>query len=291
MLVNGNDILLKAREGHYGVGAFNVNDYGAVEAILGAAEETMTPVIIQIGDWTDPNAAESKAKPEWDAKIFMNFVRERAEISPVPVCIHLDHCRTFEGCIRSIKLGATSVMIDASMESFEQNVAITKKVIEAAHGCGVTVEAEIGHVDGHAGDTTGKLYTTVEEAKEFYALTGVDSLAVAIGTVHGEYAEEPVLQYDRIAELREAIPAPLVMHGASGLSPEQYAKCVENGITKINFATYMQKAGAKGITDLLEKNAADGQTPRFQSLYAAGVAGMRAIVKEHIGYFRTQSIK
>ena len=290
MLVNGNDILLKAREGHYGVGAFNVNDYGAVEAILGAAEETMTPVIIQIGDWTDPNAAESKQKPLWEAQVFMDFVVNRAKVSPVPVRIHLDHCRPFEGCIRSIKLGATSVMIDASMCSLEENIAITKKVIEAAHGCNVTVEAEIGHVDGHAGDTTGKLYTTVEEAKKFYGETGVDSLAVAIGTTHGIYAEDPVLQYDRIAELREAIPAPLVMHGASGLVPEQYAECVKRGITKINFATYMQLAGAKRIEDMVAANAAKGEANRFQALYAAGVAGMRAIVKEHIGYFKTQSI-
>ncbi len=288
MLVNGNDILLKAREEHYGVGAFNVNDYGAVEAILGAAEETMTPVIIQIGDWTDPNAAESKAKNPWDAQIFMDFVRNRAEVSPVPVCIHLDHCRTFEGCIRSVKLGATSVMIDASMCSFEENIALTKKVIEAVRGANVTVEAEIGHVDGHAGDTTGKLYTTVEEAKRFYEETGVDSLAVAIGTVHGIYAEEPVLQYDRISELREAIPAPLVMHGASGLEPEQYKECVKRGITKINFATYMQLAGAHAIEKLV-KEAGD-QGGRFQSYYAAGVAGMREIVKQHIGYFQTKRI-
>lgn len=288
MLVNGNDILLKAREEHYGVGAFNVNDYGAVEAILGAAEETMTPVIIQIGDWTDPNAAESKAKNPWDAQIFMDFVRNRAEVSPVPVCIHLDHCRTFEGCIRSVKLGATSVMIDASMCSFEENIALTKKVIEAVRGANVTVEAEIGHVDGHAGDTTGKLYTTVEEAKRFYEETGVDSLAVAIGTVHGIYAEEPVLQYDRISELREAIPAPLVMHGASGLESEQYKECVKRGITKINFATYMQLAGAHAIEKLV-KEAGD-QGGRFQSYYAAGVAGMREIVKQHIGYFQTKRI-
>ena len=288
MLVNGNDILLKAREEHYGVGAFNVNDYGAVEAILGAAEETMTPVIIQIGDWTDPNAAESKAKNPWDAQIFMDFVRNRAEVSPVPVCIHLDHCRTFEGCIRSVKLGATSVMIDASMCSFEENIALTKKVIEAVRGANVTVEAEIGHVDGHAGDTTGKLYTTVEEAKRFYEETGVDSLAVAIGTVHGIYAEEPVLQYDRISELREAIPAPLVMHGASGLEPEQYKECVKRGITKINFATYMQLAGAHAIEKMVKE--AGEQGGRFQSYYAAGVAGMREIVKQHIGYFQTKRI-
>lgn len=291
MLVNGSYILDKAREGHFGVGAFNVNDFCATEAIITAAEETNTPVIVQIGDWTDPNAAESKHKSDWDAKNFMHYVVYRADIAKVPVCIHLDHCRTYEGCIRSIKLGATSVMLDASMCSFEENIALTNKVIEAAHGCGVSVEAEIGHVAGHVGDTTGDLYTTVDEAKRFYAATGVDSLAVAIGTIHGIYEHEPVLQYDRISELRDAIPAPLVMHGASGLVPEQYAECVKRGITKINFATYMQLAGADAIEAMDAAGKAKGERVRAQSYIAAATAGMHDIVKEHIGYFKTQPIK
>ena len=181
-------------------------------------------------------------------------------------------------------------MHDASMKPFEENIALTKKVIEAAHACGVTVEAEIGHVDGHDGDTTGKLYTTPEQAKEFYAATGVDSLAVAVGTVHGVYAEEPKLQYDLISELREAIPAPLVMHGGSGLSPEQYKECVERGITKINFATYMLLAGGKGISDKVAENNAAGKGNNFIDLYPEGVKAMKEIVMEHIGYFQTKPI-
>lgn len=288
MLVNGNDILLKAREGHYAVGAFNVFDFGCVDAVLGAAEATNTPVIAQILDWHP--SGNFGSRPQEEVKMFMDMLIYRAKLSPVPVCIHLDHCQTYEGCIRAIKYGATSVMLDASMKPFEENIALTKKVIEAAHACGVTVEAEIGHVDGHDGDTTGKLYTTPEQAKEFYAATGVDSLAVAIGTVHGVYAEEPKLQYDLISELREAIPAPLVMHGGSGLSPEQYKECVERGITKINFATYMLLAGGKGISDKVAENNAAGKGNNFIDLYPEGVKAMKEIVMEHIGYFQTKPI-
>ena len=288
MLVNGNDILLKAREGHYGVGAFNVFDFGCVDAVLGAAEATNTPVIAQILDWHP--SGNFGSRPQEEVKMFMDMLIYRAKLSPVPVCIHLDHCQTYEGCIRAIKYGATSVMIDASMKSFEENIEITKKVIEAAHACGVTVEAEIGHVDGHDGDTTGKLYTTPEQAKEFYAATGVDSLAVAIGTVHGVYKEAPVLQYDLISELREAIPVPLVMHGASGLVEEQYKECVARGITKINFATYMLLRGGHEIEALAAENAKAGKNGDFRAYYNAGTNGMIDIVKEHIGYFQTKSI-
>ena len=290
MLVNGNDILLKAREEHYGVGAFNVFDPGMTEAVISSAEETGTPVIAQIIDW-NPDAKGFAKKSAAEAMVFMDMLVYRAKIASVPVCIHLDHCTTYEGCIRAIKAGATSVMIDASMKSFEENIEITKKVIEAAHACGVTVEAEIGHVDGHEGDTTGKLYTTPEQAKSFYEATGVDSLAVAIGTVHGIYREAPVLQYDLISELREAIPAPLVMHGASGLVEEQYAKCVERGITKINFATYMMLAGAKAIEDQAAAAKQADQKMFFPGYYMAGVEGMKAIIKEHIGYFKTKAVK
>ena len=289
MLVNGDYILKEAREKSFGVGAFNVFDPGVAEAVISAAEETGTPVIVQIVDWT--TASGFAAKTPEEAQVFMDMLVYRAKIAKVPVCIHLDHCTTYDGCIRAIKSGATSVMIDASMKSFEENIEITKKVIEAAHACGVTVEAEIGHVDGHEGDTTGKLYTTPDQAKRFYAATGVDSLAVAIGTVHGVYAEEPVLQYELISELKEAIPAPLVMHGASGLVPEQYAECVKRGITKINFATYMMLRGASEIDKVVDETRAKGGRAFFPAYYAAGVAGMKDIVKEHIGYFKTQPIK
>lgn len=286
MLVSSKQILEKARREHYGVGAFNALDISTVDAIITAAEETGTPIIVQFGDVLDPAAAESRRMSYFEACNFMHFLKYRAEVSPVPVAIHLDHCRTYEGCIRAMQFGATSVMIDGSMLDFEENIRLTQRVVREARPCGVTVEAEIGHVAGHAGDTTGDLYTTVEEAVRFYEQTGTDLLAVAVGTVHGVYKSKPQLQYERIEELRGAIPAPLVMHGASGLEPEQYRECVERGITKINFATYMLLAGAAGMKRCLEE-AEDGTVP-FQTVLKAGVEAEKDIIRKHIEYFCTK---
>lgn len=288
MLVTSKEILTKAKEGHYGIGAFNALDIATVDAIITSAEETNTPIIVQFGDSLDPNAAESRRMSYFEAKNFMHYLRYRAEISRVPVAIHLDHCRTYDGCIRAMQFGATSVMIDGSMLPFEENIALTKKVLAEASSCNVSVEAEIGHVSGHDGDTSGGMYTTVEEAVSFYEQTGVDLLAVAIGTVHGVYREKPELKYDRIRELREAIPAPLVMHGASGLEPEQYEECVRCGITKINFATYMLLAGAEGMRKCLDE-AGENKVP-FQTVLKAGMEAEKEIIKRHIGYFKTESV-
>ena len=202
MLVASKDLLVKAREEGYAIGAFNAGNYTTFDAIITAAEELNAPVLVQVGDLLDPNAPESRLMTKPEAENFMLALRGRAKSTKVPVAIHLDHCRTFEGCMRMIALGASSVMIDASMKSFEENMELTKKVVEAARPCGVTVEAEIGHVSG-ANDAVGEIYTTVEEAQRFYTVTDVDILAVAIGTAHGVYASEPTLQYDRIKELKE----------------------------------------------------------------------------------------
>ena len=286
MIVNGIEILKDAREKGYGIGAFNVGDHDGVEIILGAAEVLGVPVMLQTSDYADPSAPEGRRMTSFDADNLMTYMCNRAQISPVPVVIHLDHCRTYEGCVRAIQAGATSVMIDASMCPFDENIALTNKVIEAARGCNVAVEAEIGHVAGHAGDTVGDLYTTVEEAKEFYKETGVDLLAVAIGTVHGVYKSKPVLQYDRIEQLKEAIPVPLVMHGSSGLQPDQYRQCVKRGICKINFATYLQLACADAIRSMV--NAAGDDKLWFRQMVATGKAAGIDMVKEHIGYFGTK---
>jgi ketose-bisphosphate aldolase len=285
MLTNGKQILQDARAKGYGVGAFNIGDAALVEIVLCASESLNTPVMLQIGDWTDPNAAESRRMSDFDAENFAAYLRARSAASPVPVIIHLDHCPTFEGCIRAIKYGATSVMIDASMKSFEENVAITNKVIEAAHACNVMVEAEIGHVTGHA-NSTGAVYTTPEQAKAFYDATHVDMLAVSIGTVHGVYTSKPALQYKLISELRDAIPVPLVMHGSSGLEPDEYRKCVANGICKINFATYLHMETAKAVAEAVK--ATKESDLRLGVLMGAAKKRGIEYVKEHIGYFGTR---
>jgi ketose-bisphosphate aldolase len=284
MIVNGKELTKKAREEGYGIGAFNIRDYVGIETILRAGEELGTPLMIQVGDFADPNAQESRRMSTFEAKNLMKFLCQRAEASPIPVVIHLDHCPTYEGCIRAIQNGATSVMIDASMKSFEENVAMTNKVIEAAHACNVMVEAEIGHVSGHA-NSTGVQYTSVEGAKAFYDATHVDMLAVSIGTVHGVYTTEPQLQYDLIKQLRDAIPCPLVMHGSSGLVADQYRNAVKNGIVKINFATYLQLVfGA----EMREAAIAAGDKAMFSALISTGMKRGVDYVKEHIGYFGTK---
>ncbi|WP_130870587.1 class II fructose-bisphosphate aldolase [Intestinimonas massiliensis (ex Afouda et al. 2020)] len=284
MIVNGREILKDARENGYAIGAFNASDHGTAEMILTAAEELNVPVMIQISDFASPLAPKRVQMTQKECDYYMMYLRNRAEASPVPVMIHLDHCKTFDGCIRAIRAGATSVMIDASMKSMEENIELTNKVIEAAHGCDVLVEAEIGHVAKNT-DEVKDQYTTVEEAKHFYEATGVDLLAVAIGTAHGVYTTKPVLQYDRISQLKEAIPAPLVMHGASGLAPEEYQKCVRRGICKINFNTYLQTAAAQSLREQL---AVADNTARFRTLVDEAKKVGTAYVKEHIGYFGTK---
>ena len=285
MLVNSYEILSKAREGQYAVGAFNAFDHPTVEAIISAAEEKNVPVIVQVGDWLDPTAPESKSKTVKEATNLWRFIRNRAEVATVPVCVHLDHCKSFEGCMRAIHFGASSVMIDASSLPFEENIAITKKVVEAAHSGNISVEAEIGHV-AFEGDGVGDIFTTVDEAVRFYQETQVDILAVAIGTVHGLYKKEPNLQYDRISELKAAIPAPLVMHGGSGLSAEQYKECITRGISKINIATNLHLAGGNAIKEMAL--AAGDKSVRYNAFLNAGANAAKQVVSEYIGYFLTE---
>ena len=187
MLVTMKQILDEARDKNYAIGAFDTVDRVTTEAILNAAEETRTPVILMVV----PPCVNPAMMP--DAEEFMHYVVERSSRSTVPVAVHLDHAPTFEDCVRGIKYGCTSVMFDGSSLPLEENIAITKKVLEVARACGVTVEAEIGHVAGHEGNMLDgnvadpSCYTTVEEAVRFYQETDVDCLAVAIGTVHGVY--------------------------------------------------------------------------------------------------------
>ena len=283
MLVNTKDILNEAKKGGYAVGAFSLLTHTTVEAALAAAEETNTPVIVQINDWVEPKLAPDRKKTQFEADMFMEYMVNRAKGSPVPVAINLDHCKTYEGCVRAIKWGVTSVMIDGSELPMEENIELTKKVVEMAHACNVSVEAEIGHVGGRGDDAVKEdIYTTVEEAKHFYENSGVDMLAVSIGTTHGVYLTKPELKFDRISELNEAIPIPLVMHGGSGLTKEDYMEVAKRGIAKINFGTYMFLAGGQAMADKV--NDGSMKKAEFNTIWRAGYEAQKKIVKEHIGY-------
>ncbi len=244
-LVNMNKMLADAAKGGYAVGNFDVFNLEMLKGVMAAVEEMRAPVIIAWGEgFTDYVELEA----------FAPMVRRFLERASVPAVLHLDHAAGFDTILRAVHAGFTSVMIDASDKPLEENIAMTRKVVEACRVFDVSVESEIGHVSGldmFEDDTP--IYTNVAEAKYFVEQTGVDALAVAIGTVHGVYKEEPKLSFERLAELHAALPVPLVLHGASGLSAEDVKKSVAGGITKVNIFTDLTLQSVAAARRALEK--------------------------------------
>ena len=245
-LVTSKKMLLDAKKGNYAVGAFNVENMEMVKAVIGAAEELHAPVMLQ----TTPSTVKYGT-----LETFAAIVKAEAEKATVPVCLHLDHGNSFELAVQAMKAGYTSVMIDGSHEDFENNVAITKKVADVAKAYGIPVEAELGKVGGKEDDLEANAdnNTDPEEAREFVEKTGVDSLAVAIGTAHGFYVGTPVLDKERVSEIAKIVSIPLVMHGASGLTEEDVKECVARGMCKVNFATELRVAFTDACKKLLEE--------------------------------------
>lgn len=241
-LVTSTRILQHARENGYAVCAFNVENMEMIQAVVEAAEETASPVIIQ----TSANTVKYAHMDYYYA-----MVRAAMKHATVPVALHLDHGDGTELALQAIRAGYTSVMIDASKQPFEENVRQTKAVVDVSRPVGVSVEAELGNVGGKPGDpdygTNG--YTKPEEAEEFVRRTGVDSLAVAIGTAHGVYRGEPNLDLKLLRTLREAAGVPLVLHGASGLSEQDVQRCIAHGITKVNYATELRIAFTEAVKE------------------------------------------
>lgn len=232
-LVTGDRILQHAKQNGYAVCAFNVENMEMVQAVIEAAEETGSPVIIQ-------TSANTVKYAHMD--YYFGMVQAALKHATVPVAVHLDHGDGTELALQAIRAGYTSVMIDASKQPFEENVAKTAAVVEVCKPIGVSVEAELGNVGGKPGDVDfgASGYTKPLEAKEFVERTGVSSLAVAIGTAHGVYKGEPNLDLNLLAELKRTVDVPLVLHGASGLSEQDVRQCIEKGISKINYATELR---------------------------------------------------
>lgn len=230
-LVNLAELLKPANEQKYAVGAFDVFSIEMASAVIRAAEETKSPVILAYVEAFDTLVSMES---------YVAFLRRLAEDASVPVCIHLDHATNLEIIQRAVRCGFSSVMIDASDKSFKENIAATAEVVGICKPLGISVESELGHVSGNEGmyaDDTG-VYTEVESAKEFVDRTGVDALAVAIGTIHGVYKSTPVLSFDRCAQIKSATNnLPLVIHGGSGLSDEDFRKVIAAGINKVNIFT------------------------------------------------------
>jgi fructose-bisphosphate aldolase class II len=289
MLVNLNDVMSIANQKNIAIGAFNVPNFESAQAIIEAAEEKNMPVILNYA-----GVHESLMKIEDAAVIMLHFAKK----ATVPVCVHLDHGASFEDCIKAIRLGFTSVMIDASAKSFEENVKETQAVVRAAHSVGVSVEAELGHIlasDIGLGekkeaetvdsfDSVEDIYTSPSLAKEFVEKTNVDALAIAFGTAHGLYKEKPVLDLDRIKLLKEAIDIPFVMHGGSGLAKEEFQTAITNGVRKINYYTYMTLAGGTAVYNHL-KSFKDGDNIFFHDIPVIATKAIKEDVKKAIGVF------
>lgn len=242
-LVTSEKMLNDAQKGGYAVGAFNAENMEMVLAIIEAATELNAPVMIQ----TTPSTVKY-ASPA----VYAATVRAAAENAPVPVCMHLDHGNSYELAMAALQAGYTSVMIDGSHESFEDNIALTKRVVDEAAKRGIPVEAELGTVGGKEDDLEAEDGCTLpDEAAEFVRRTGVGSLAVAIGTAHGVYKSTPKLDVPRLAEIRRVVEVPLVLHGASGLSDDSIRACVREGICKVNFATELRIAYTAAVRSLL----------------------------------------
>lgn len=290
MLVSLKELMKDAEKGGYAVGAFNVSNLESLMAIMQAAEETGRGVILNYAEVHAPFLSMEQA-----ALIMLDAAKK----AKVPVCVHLDHGSSMESCIQAIRLGFTSVMLDASAEDYETNVRETKEIVRLAHSVGVTVEAELGHIFSsdmglaespkeaetlESFDSAEDVYTDPATAKDFVERTGVDVLAIAFGTTHGIYTKKPKLDLERITKIKEAIDIPFVMHGGSGLSKEEFQTAIRNGIRKINYYTYMTLTGGRAVKEALDQKSPD-ENIFFHDIPMIAVEAMKENVKEAIQVF------
>ncbi|MBD5559154.1 MAG: class II fructose-bisphosphate aldolase [Clostridia bacterium] len=236
-LHNLNDMLISAQQNHYAVANFDVSDSIILRGVMRAASNLHPPLILAYADLFEPLVPMAAYTP---------MLLAEAKIADVPVCVHLDHARSLDVIAEALGLGFTSVMFDGSDLPFEENVHFTRQAADMCHDLGASCEAELGHVGGLAGyNYEGDPYTSTEEAVQFVGETHVDALAVAIGTVHGNYKEAPQLNFERLRDLREAVSVPLVLHGGSGLSDADFRQVIADGISKINIHTDLLNAAHK----------------------------------------------
>ena len=280
MLVSFKSILQNARDGHYAVGAFNCLSLEHVMGAIQAAEELKSPIILQLAEVQFPCAPMELMAP-----VYLQAARRAS----IPVAVHLDHGQSLETCVKAIQLGFNSVMFDGAELSFEENVRQTAEIVRTAHAAGVDVEAELGRVGdtGFGGEGTGEatpdVFTDVDESAEFIRLTGVDALAIAIGNLHGRYVATPKLNIERLKEIASRNELPLVLHGGSGTSEEDFKSCIHNGICKINVATALQMAVADAVRKYLSENDSAG----YIDTKSVIVEATKESVKQHIMLFES----
>jgi tagatose 1,6-diphosphate aldolase GatY/KbaY len=271
-LVTSQKMLLEAQKNGYAVAAFNIENMEMAQAVTRGAEKLDAPVILQ----TTPSTLRYAG-----VSFFYAIAKAAAESVKIPTAIHLDHGDSYELAQQAFRQGYTSIMIDGSPKIFEENIALTKRVVEFCKPAGIPIEAELGRVGGKEDDLVGSAdgYTLPEEAAEFVKRTCVNSLAIGIGTAHGIYKIEPRLDVERLSAIRRLVEIPLVLHGASGLSDEAIHECIRRGICKVNFATELRIAFSNGVKRVLN-DTPDVFDPK--KYLAAGRDEVERLVQEKI---------
>ena len=277
MLVNSKEVLEKAKEGKYAVPHFNINNLEWTRFILEECENLKTPVIIGVSEGAGRYMGGFKTVADMVKNLisYLNIT--------VPVALHLDHGSSYESCVDAIDSGFTSVMIDASKHSIEENIKITKQVVDYAHAKNVTVEAEVGAVGGEEDGVANELaYAKVEDAVKLVQETGIDFLAPALGSVHGIYKGEPKLDFERMVKIHELVKLPLVLHGGSGIPDELIKKAISCGICKININTELQIAWSEGVRKFLNE---DNKVYDPRKIIKSGENSMKEMIKEKVTLF------
>ena len=244
MLVNMNEVLYNAKKGRYAVGLFNAVNLELARGIIAAAEQTGSPVIMGTAEVLFPYG------PLEEVSYYLLPMAKKAK---VPVVIHLDHGLKKETCLKALELGFTSIMYDCSTDSYDENVRKVKEMADIAHSFGATIEGELGHVGDNEGSAEGsshladpsKFFTDPKMAKDYVQKTGVDALAIAVGNAHGAYKLPPKLDFDRIRTIAKTVDVPLVLHGGSGLTDNDFKQAIKEGISKVNIFTDINVAAVK----------------------------------------------
>lgn len=255
---NTKEMLEKASREGYAVPAFNIHNLETIQTVIEAAVDMKSPVILAATPGTMDYAGRG-------------YVQAMAEVAArendIPIALHLDHHETIESIEESLKLGTKSVMIDGSHSSFEENIALTKQVVDLAHSYGATVEAELGRLVGQEDDliveAEDAIYTDPDTVEEFIERTGVDSLAVAIGTGHGVYESKPNLDFDRLEKINNLVDIPIILHGASGIVKEDVQKCIELGCAKVNVSTELKLPFSAALREFLIENPEESDTRKY----------------------------
>lgn len=273
-LINPLEFIKVAQKNGVAVAAFNVHNLETVQAVVEAAAEERAPVMIQ----TTPGTLKHAGIPYIGA-----MVKAASELHRIPIALHVDHCSSFQTIVQCIRYGYTSVMIDGSKLPYQENVDLVRKVVDVAKAAGVAVEGELGKIGGTEDELTvderEATFTVPGEALQFVEATGIDTLAIAIGTAHGEYKGEPKLDFERLSAIKELINLPLVLHGASGVPDDSIREALRRGICKINIATELKIPMAKAIQECFRLNPKENDPRNYMG---AAKEAVKSVVREKI---------